>query len=153
MKTLLLLLRTKLFLFVFLSTCTFILANNYIQRNDFFKFSETGAEKMIAKPEKLEIKTKKASEKKLNLQLQENSFRDATTNFEATVTSDQADYAPLSTATFTGSGFLPFENVVLKVKNLNQPCNIVSADSSYFPWTVAADENGGFITQWTVCNG
>src|SRR5687768_4213841 len=37
---------------------------------------------------------------------------------QATVTSDKPDYAPLSNAVFTGSGFLPNENVVLKVKNL-----------------------------------
>ena len=153
MKTLLLLLRTKLFLFAFLSTCTFLLANNYIQRNDFFKFSETKVENLIAKPEKLEIKkTKKAIDKKLKEELGGNSFREASTNFEATVTSDQPDYAPLSTATFTGAGFSPFESVILKVKNLSQPCNTVSADSSYLPWTATADENGGFVTQWTVCN-
>src|SRR5437773_2346259 len=71
---------------------------------------------------------------------------------QATVTSDQADYAPLSNAVFTGSGFAPYENVVLKVRNLNQPCNTVAADSSYYPWTVVADENGAFVTNWTVCN-
>jgi hypothetical protein len=52
----------------------------------------------------------------------------------------QADYAPFSTATFFGDGFAPNEEVVLKVKNLTQPCNTVAADSSYFPWTVTADE-------------
>ena len=71
---------------------------------------------------------------------------------QATVTSDKDDYAPLSTAIFSGSGFQPFENVVLKVKNLNQPCNTVSADSSYLPWTVVADSVGSFVTTWTVCD-
>src|SRR4026208_1315562 len=69
-----------------------------------------------------------------------------------TVTSDHDDYAPLSTAVFTGSGFVPNESVVLKVKNLSQPCNTVAADSSYFPWTVTADNDGHFVTTWTVCN-
>ena len=119
MKALLPLLRTKLFLLGFLFTCTFILANNYVQRNDFFKFTEV-KEEFVAKPEKIVVAKKKATRKKINLQLQENSFRDASANFEATVTSDQPDYAPLSTATFTGAGFAPFENVVLKVKNLSQ---------------------------------
>jgi hypothetical protein len=54
----------------------------------------------------------------------------------------QPDYAPLSTATFTGDGFAPDEDVVLKVKNLFQACNTVSADSSYFPWTVRTDNDG-----------
>jgi hypothetical protein len=71
---------------------------------------------------------------------------------QATVTSDQDDYEPLSTAVFTGSGFTPFETVTLKVKNLSQPCNTISSDSSYFPWTVVADQNGAFVTNWTVCN-
>ncbi|WP_216823559.1 YDG domain-containing protein, partial [Niastella vici] len=72
--------------------------------------------------------------------------------YAQTVTSDKSDYAPLSNAVFTGSGFAPNETVVLKVKNLNKPCNTVASDSSYFPWSVVADANGDFVTNWTVCN-
>ena len=71
---------------------------------------------------------------------------------QATVTTDKPDYAPLSNAVFTGRGFAPNEEIVLKVKNLTQPCNTVSADSSYLPWTVTADASGNFVTDWTVCN-
>src|SRR5687768_14391260 len=71
---------------------------------------------------------------------------------QATVTSDKDDYAPRSTAVFTGAGFQPFETVVLKVKNLDRPCNTVSADSSYLAWSVTADGSGGFETNWTVCD-
>jgi hypothetical protein len=71
---------------------------------------------------------------------------------QATVTSDADDYAPRSTATFTGAGFQPFEEVQLKVKNLSYPCNTVFADSSYLPWTVTADADGGFVTTWLVCD-
>src|SRR6476619_3714810 len=71
---------------------------------------------------------------------------------QATVTTDQPDYAPRSNAVFTGSGFAPNENVVLKVKNLFQPCHTVNPDSSYLSWTVTADANGGFVTNWTVCD-
>jgi hypothetical protein len=70
----------------------------------------------------------------------------------ATVTNDKPDYAPRSTAVFTGSGFQPNEDVVLKVKNLFRACNTVTADSSYLPWTVTADANGDFITNWIVCD-
>src|SRR6478672_9027154 len=70
----------------------------------------------------------------------------------ATVITDKPDYAPRSTAIFTGSGFSPNENVVLKVKNLSYPCNTVLPDSSYTPWTVTADNNGDFVTTWTVCD-
>jgi hypothetical protein len=70
----------------------------------------------------------------------------------ATIVTDQPDYAPLSQAVFTGSGFQANESVTLKVKNMTQPCNTVSADSSYLPWTVTTDGAGGFVTNWTVCN-
>jgi hypothetical protein len=69
-----------------------------------------------------------------------------------TVTTDKPDYAPRSTAVFTGTGFLPYENVVLRVKNLFRACNTVTADSSYLPWTVQADASGGFVTNWLVCD-
>ena len=71
---------------------------------------------------------------------------------QATVTTDKDDYAPRSNAVFTGSGFVAFEKVNLRVKNLNRACNTVTADSSYLPWTVTADANGGFVTNWTVCD-
>jgi hypothetical protein len=71
---------------------------------------------------------------------------------QATVTTDKPDYAPRSNAVFTGAGFLPGETVQLKVKNLFRPCNTVTADSSYLPWTVTADASGGFVTDWTVCD-
>ncbi|TRX29811.1 HYR-like domain-containing protein [Flavobacterium gawalongense] len=71
---------------------------------------------------------------------------------QASVTSDKPDYPPLSNAVFTGVGFSPNENVLLKVENLTKPINTTSGDSSYSPWTVTADADGTFITNWTVCN-
>src|SRR5437762_2097915 len=75
-------------------------------------------------------------------------------NFAAaqTVTTDQPDYAPRSTAVFTGAGFAPDELVTLKVKNISYPCGTVLPDSSYTPWTVQAGSDGSFETMWTVCN-
>ena len=61
-----------------------------------------------------------------------------------TVTTDKPDYAPRSTAIFTGTGFQPGEIVQLRVKNLFRACNTVSADSSYLPWTDTADATGSF---------
>ena len=151
MKTLLPILRTKLFLLSFVFACTAILANNLIQRDNLFKFSET-KDDIVAKPDKLLIQKKRTANKKINLQLQQRFGIPADASFTATVTSDKPDYAPLSTAVFTGNGFGADEDVVLKVKNLNQPCNTVSADSSYLPWTVRTDANGHFETTWTVCN-
>ena len=71
---------------------------------------------------------------------------------QATVTSDKEDYAPRSNAVFTGAGFQAFEQVELKVKNLNSPCGTISTDSSYLPWTVTANASGSFVTNWTVCD-
>src|SRR5437868_3608794 len=71
---------------------------------------------------------------------------------QATITTDQPDYAPRSSAVFTGSGFTAGENVVLKVKNISHACNTIAPDSSYTPWTVVADANGGFVTNWIVCD-
>jgi hypothetical protein len=73
-------------------------------------------------------------------------------NTGATITPNQADYAPLSTATFWGEGFSPNEQVILKVKNLSRPCNTTAGDSSYLPWTIVADSEGNFVTTWTVCD-
>ncbi|WP_162944450.1 beta strand repeat-containing protein [Flavisolibacter nicotianae] len=70
----------------------------------------------------------------------------------ATVITDKPDYAPRSNAVFTGAGFQPGETVALRVKNLFRACNTVTADSSYQPWTVVADANGGFVTNWLVCD-
>ena len=69
MKTLLPILKTKLFILGFILACTAILANNYIQRDNPFKFSGTKEEKVIAKPEKVFVKTKKPADKKINLQI------------------------------------------------------------------------------------
>ena len=66
MKTLLPILKTKLFLLSFVSVCTVILANNYIQRNDAFKFSGT-KEAVITKPDNIAAKTKKLADKKIGL--------------------------------------------------------------------------------------
>ncbi|HEU5166639.1 MAG TPA: hypothetical protein VFU29_13910, partial [Chitinophagaceae bacterium] len=148
MKTLLLILRTKLFLFAFLSTCTFILANNFIQRNDFFKFTSVN-ENIVAKPENSAVAKKKSTRNKMNLQLPENSFREPSENFEATVTTDRLDYPPGDTAVITGSGFQPGETVVLLVEhNDEDPLGI---DPQYHqPWTVTADNAGNFTTYWAV---
>jgi hypothetical protein len=65
---------------------------------------------------------------------------------------DKPDYHPLSTAIFSGNGFGPNEAVLLKVKNLTQPCGTTSGDSSYLSWSVFTDSSGHFETTWTVCN-
>ncbi|HYJ64188.1 MAG TPA: hypothetical protein VEV62_10625, partial [Parafilimonas sp.] len=59
----------------------------------------------------------------------------------ATITTDQPDYAPGSTAIISGSGFQPGETVTLQV--LHDPTGGDDAtDPSHQPWTVVADANG-----------
>src|SRR4051812_28946677 len=68
---------------------------------------------------------------------------------QATLVSDQDDYAPGSIATLTGSSFAPYETVTLLVVHSgNDP---EGTDPQYHqPWTVSADENGNFVTTWNV---
>jgi hypothetical protein len=70
---------------------------------------------------------------------------------QATVTSDADDYAPRSTATFTGAGFEPEKTVVLKVKNLSYPCNTGFCRFFLPAMECGCRWDGGFVTQWLVC--
>src|SRR6188768_3332657 len=152
MKTLLPILKTKLFLLGFVSTCTVILATTVPQIRNFIAPEKAIGEKITTEQKKISPKIKKQNKTVSSSRVTSGLSLEMNNSFVATVTSDAPDYAPLSTATFTGAGFAPNEDVVLKVKNLTQPCNTVSADSSYFPWTVTTDADGGFVTPWTVCN-
>jgi hypothetical protein len=68
---------------------------------------------------------------------------------QATVTSDQADYAPMSTATFIGSGFQGEEQVQLVVYNV---VDSLVNEAVLNSWIVTANEDGTFITTWQVCD-
>ena len=67
----------------------------------------------------------------------------------ATITTDQPDYAPGSTAIITGSGWQPGETVTLQV--LHDPTGGDDATSpAHQPWTVVADAAGNVSSQWVV---
>jgi hypothetical protein len=67
----------------------------------------------------------------------------------ATIGTDQADYAPGSTAIITGSGFTPGETVTLQV--LHDPTGGDDATSpAHQPWTVIADASGNVSSSWVV---
>ena len=69
---------------------------------------------------------------------------------QAALTSDSADYQPGSTATLTGTGFLPGETVKMQVLHADyQPGDPIGADHE--PWDVVADGSGNFTTTWHVC--
>ena len=65
----------------------------------------------------------------------------------ATVTTDQADYAPGSTAIITGAGFQAGETVELQVLRIDINEN---SGPEHNPWQVTADASGGFSTSWYV---
>ena len=113
MKTLLPILKTKLFLLGFVSTCTVILATTVPQIRNFIAPEKLIGEKITTEQKKITPKIKKQNKivsssrvtSGLSLEMKMNN------SFEATLTSDAPDYAPLSTATFTGNGFTPYEDV------------------------------------------
>jgi hypothetical protein len=72
----------------------------------------------------------------------------ANTYGQATLTSDMPDYAPGSTATLTGNGFLPLEIVKMQVLHAD---GTPSTGADHDPWNVTADLNGHFVTTWHVC--
>lgn len=65
----------------------------------------------------------------------------------ATVTTDQIDYPPGTTATITGTGFLPGETVELQVLRVDINEN---SGAEHVPWQVSADADGNFLTTWYV---
>jgi len=68
--------------------------------------------------------------------------------YAQTLSSGASTYAPGTTATLTGTGFTPNENVVLQVlRDDAAPVSGPEHDS----WTVMADNNGDFTATWTVC--
>ncbi|HEY1871382.1 MAG TPA: hypothetical protein VGG71_10000, partial [Chitinophagaceae bacterium] len=67
----------------------------------------------------------------------------------ATISTDQADYAPGSTAIISGSGFQAGETVTLQV--LHYPTGGDDLTSpSHQPWTVTADASGNVSATWLV---
>ncbi len=67
----------------------------------------------------------------------------------ATITTDQPDYAPGSTAIISGSGWQPGETVTLQV--LHDPTGGDDLTSpAHQPWTVVADGSGNVSSQWIV---
>jgi hypothetical protein len=68
---------------------------------------------------------------------------------QATVTTDQLDYAPGSTAIITGTGFQPGEEVELHVHHVGED-SLGTDPQNHQPWSVTADAEGKFTTFWHV---
>lgn len=67
---------------------------------------------------------------------------------QAQLTTDKADYAPGSTATITGTGFMSGEPVVMQVLHAD---GIPNTGHGHEAWFVDADIDGNFETTWHVC--
>ncbi len=67
---------------------------------------------------------------------------------QATLVSDEPDYAPGSTATFTGNGFQPGEFVKMQVLHADDTPN---TGLDHEVWYVTASVFGSFVTTWHVC--
>ncbi|WP_281321933.1 YDG domain-containing protein [Flavobacterium aestivum] len=72
----------------------------------------------------------------------------ATASYGQILISDQEDYAPGSTCTLTGTGFLPGETVSMVVRHADETPD---SGEDHDSWVVIADENGNFVTTWHVC--
>ncbi|HET6722846.1 MAG TPA: hypothetical protein VFH07_08865, partial [Chitinophagaceae bacterium] len=100
MKTLLPILKTKLVLLSFISACTVILATTVPQIRNFIVAEKAIGEKITMEQKKIVPKIKKQKKTVSVSRLTSGLSLEMDNSFEATVVSDQPDYAPLSTATF-----------------------------------------------------
>ena len=71
----------------------------------------------------------------------------ASAQTQPSVTTDQPDYAPRSTARISGAGFQPGEIVRLQVLRTDLDEN---AGAAHHPWRVTASADGDFQTTWYV---
>jgi len=138
MKPLLLILRTKLVLLSFLFTSTVVIATTItleIKHNN----KEVITKNVTVKKEK------KKNTKKVSF-VQRSTF----ITWEPALTTDAADYAPGTTATLTGTGFLPNEMVRVQVLHANY-VDGEPIGEDHEPWEVQAGSDGSFVATWHVC--
>ena len=105
MKTLLPILKTKLFLLGFVSACTIVLATTVPQIKNMIAPSKVNNEKIVEK--KKAITSKKRATNSLKAKTQTTVVNNS---FEATVQTDKPDYSPGEHVQITGSGWVPAQN-------------------------------------------
>jgi hypothetical protein len=66
------------------------------------------------------------------------------------VATDQPNYIPGTTAGIIGSYFFPNEMVKLQVLHAD---GTPSTGANHEPWSVQANSQGDFLTEWQVCEG
>src|SRR5215204_2443051 len=102
MKTLLPILKTKLFLLGFVSACTVILATTVPQIKNLIARERVIKEKITTVQKKIAPKINKQNKTVSSSRVTSNVPFEMSNSFEATLTSDSADYQPGSTCTLTG---------------------------------------------------
>src|SRR6478735_4982352 len=111
MKTLLPILKTKLFLLGFVSTCTVILATTVPQIRNFIAPEKAIGQKITTEQKKITPKIKKQNKTVSASRVTSGLSLEMNNEFDPTVTTDFQDYPPGSTVTITGAGWTPGEQV------------------------------------------
>src|SRR5687767_5049251 len=115
MKTLLPILKTKLFVLSFVSACTVILATTIPQVRNFIAPQKAIGEKITTEQKKIASKTNRTN-KTVNLSRVTSGLSLGMNNsFDATVQTDKPDYQPGDYVIITGSGWTPGESVSLNI--------------------------------------
>src|SRR6188768_2224390 len=118
MKTLLPILKTKLFLLGFVSTCTVILATTVPQIRNFIAPQKAIGEKITTEQKKIVPKIKKQNKTVSSSRVTSGLSLEMNNEFDATVQTDKPDYQPGDFVVITGSGWQagePGETVSLHI--------------------------------------
>src|SRR6187399_571279 len=134
MKTLLPILKTKLFLLGFVSACTVILATTVPQIKNFIAPEEAIGEKIATEQKKNAPKNNKQNRTVSSSRATSGLSLEMNNSFVATVETDKDDYYPGDIVTIDGSGWEPGETVTL---NIVSDCGCTNVT-----YTEIADPNG-----------
>src|SRR5688572_9161495 len=138
MKTLLPVLKTKLFLLGFVSACTVILATTVPQIKNFIAPQKAIGEKITTEQKKIAPKSKKQNKIVNASRVTSGVALEMNNSFDATVQTDKVDYYPGEYVIITGSGFTPGETVTLHFDETPKPATCLLSHDL----TAVADAGG-----------
>src|SRR5687767_12912282 len=113
MKTLLPILKTKLFLLGFVSACTVILATTVPTIRNFIAPQKAIGEKITTEQKKIAPNSKKQNKTVSSSRVTSGVALEMNDLIDATVMTDKRDYYPGDTVEITGSGWQPGETVTI----------------------------------------
>src|SRR5688572_30080972 len=138
MKTLLPVLKTKLFLIGFVSACTVILATTVPQIRNYIAPQKAIGEKITTEQKKIAPKSKKQNKTVNVSRVTSGVALEMNNPFVATVTTDKPDYIPEDHVVITGSGWQPGETVTLTFEEIPVPSTCLRSHDL----SAVADGNG-----------